>query len=379
MAVNVNTNVSAMTAQRYLNNATNDLNTSMERLSSGSKINSAKDDAAGLQISNRLTAQTRGLDVAMRNANDGISIAQTAEGAMNESTNILQRMRDLSLQSANGSNTDQDRASIQEEVHALQDELNRIAETTSFGGRRLLNGTFGESAFQIGANAGEAILIELTSVRADDSRMGGQRFMSENGKNADWGVEAGKNDMKLEFTTQAGEEISINLFAHAGDDIEEVATYINGQSDKISASVGDEGKLQLFVAEPALEGELTVSGNLATELGFSGGAGEKATVSELDVTSVGGAQASVGVIDSALAYIDRERADLGAKQNRLGHSINNLSNIQENVSASNSRIKDTDFAKETTEMTKAQILQQSSTSILAQAKQLPNAALTLLQ
>ncbi|MCP3700668.1 MAG: flagellin [Aliivibrio sp.] len=379
MAVNVNTNVSAMTAQRYLNNATNDLNNSMERLSSGTKINSAKDDAAGLQISNRLTAQTRGLDVAMRNANDGISIAQTAEGAMNESTNILQRMRDLSLQAANGSNSDQDRASIQEEVHALSDELNRIAETTSFGGRRLLNGTFGESAFQIGANAGEAILIELTSVRADDSRMGGQRFVSENGKSASWNVEAGKNDMKLEFTTQKGEAVSIDINAKAGDDIEELATYINGQSDKISASVGDEGKLQLFVAEPSIEGELSVSGNLASELGLVSGTGIKATVDKLDVTSVGDAQVSIGVIDSALAYIDRERADLGAKQNRLGHSINNLSNIQENVSASNSRIKDTDFAKETTNMTKAQILQQSSTSILAQAKQLPNAALTLLQ
>jgi flagellin len=379
MAVNVNTNVSAMTAQRYLNNATNDLNNSMERLSSGTKINSAKDDAAGLQISNRLTAQTRGLDVAMRNANDGISIAQTAEGAMGESTNILQRMRDLSLQAANGSNTDQDRSSIQEEVHALSDELNRIAETTSFGGRRLLNGTFGESAFQIGANAGEAILIELTSVRADDSRMGGQRFVSENGKGADWGVETGKNDLKLEFTTQKGEAVSIDISAKAGDDIEELATYINGQSDKISASVGDEGKLQLFVAEPSIEGELAVSGSLASELGLAGGAGIKATVDKLDVTSVGDAQVSIGVIDSALAYIDRERADLGAKQNRLGHSINNLSNIQENVSASNSRIKDTDFAKETTNMTKAQILQQSSTSILAQAKQLPNAALTLLQ
>ncbi|WP_300173662.1 flagellin [uncultured Aliivibrio sp.] len=379
MAVNVNTNVSAMTAQRYLNNATNDLNNSMERLSSGTKINSAKDDAAGLQISNRLTAQTRGLDVAMRNANDGISIAQTAEGAMGESTNILQRMRDLSLQAANGSNTDQDRSSIQEEVHALSDELNRIAETTSFGGRRLLNGTFGESAFQIGANAGEAILIELTSVRADDSRMGGQRFVSEIGKSADWGVSAGKSDMKLEFTTQKGEMVSININAKTGDDIEELATYINGQSDKISASVGDEGKLQLFVAEPSIQGELTVSGNLASELGLAGGVGTKATVDKLDVTSVGDAQVSIGVIDSALAYIDRERADLGAKQNRLGHSINNLSNIQENVSASNSRIKDTDFAKETTNMTKAQILQQSSTSILAQAKQLPNAALTLLQ
>ncbi|AAW86361.1 flagellin [Aliivibrio fischeri] len=379
MAVNVNTNVSAMTAQRYLNNATNDLNNSMERLSSGTKINSAKDDAAGLQISNRLTAQTRGLDVAMRNANDGISIAQTAEGAMNESTNILQRMRDLSLQAANGSNSDQDRASIQEEVHALSDELNRIAETTSFGGRRLLNGQFGESAFQIGANAGEAILIKLPSVRADDDSMGGQRFVSENGKSASWNVEPGKNDMKLEFTTKKGEAVSIDISAKAGDDIEELATYINGQSDKISASVGDEGKLQLFVAEPSIEGELSITGNLATELGLESGLGSKATVDKLDVTSVGDAQVSIGVIDSALAYIDRERADLGAKQNRLGHSINNLSNIQENVSASNSRIKDTDFAKETTNMTKAQILQQSSTSILAQAKQLPNAALTLLQ
>ncbi len=138
MSINVNTNVSAMTAQRYLSNATNDLNSSMERLSSGLKINSAKDDAAGLQISNRLTSQTRGLDVAVRNANDGISMAQTAEGAMNETTNILQRMRDLSLQSANGSNTHADRTAIQEEVVALNDELNRIAETTSFGGSRYL-------------------------------------------------------------------------------------------------------------------------------------------------------------------------------------------------------------------------------------------------
>jgi flagellin len=209
--------------------------------------------------------------------------------------------------------------------------------------------------------------------------MGGQRFVSENGKGADWGVETGKNDLKLEFTTKKGEAVSIDISAKTGDDIEELATYINGQSDKISASVGDDGKLQLFAAEPSIQGELTVSGNLASELGLTGGVGTKATVDKLDVTSVGDAQVSIGVIDSALAYIDRERADLGAKQNRLGHSINNLSNIQENVSASNSRIKDTDFAKETTNMTKAQILQQSSTSILAQAKQLPNAALTLLQ
>jgi flagellin len=379
MTIVVNTNVSAMTAQRYLNKSSNDLNTSMERLSSGSKINSAKDDAAGLQISNRLVAQSRGLDVAMRNANDGISIAQTAEGAMNESTSILQRMRDLALQSANGTNSDGDRQSIDEESRALQDELNRIAETTSFGGRKLLNGSFGEASFQIGASSGEAIIMGLTSVRADDSRMGGQSFKAEQPKDQNWGVPANARDMKLEFTTGEGELVSIDMMAKSGDDIEELATYINGQSDKINASVDDEGKLQVFVAERNITGDLAISGGLATELGLNGGPGIKTTVQDVDMTTVGGSQNAVGVIDSALKYIDSQRADLGAKQNRLGHSINNLANVQENVEASNSRIKDTDFAKETTQMTKAQILQQAGTSILAQAKQLPNSALSLLQ
>ncbi|GAA5647371.1 MULTISPECIES: flagellin [Vibrio] len=379
MTINVNTNVSAMTAQRYLNKSSNDLNTSMERLSSGNKINSAKDDAAGLQISNRLTAQSRGLDVAMRNANDGISIAQTAEGAMNESTNILQRIRDLALQSANGTNSASERQALNEEVTALQDELNRIAETTSFGGRKLLNGSFGEASFQIGASSGEAIIMGLTSIRADDYRMGGQSFISEQGKTKEWGVPPTAKDLKLEFTTQDGEAVTLDIIAKEGDDIEELATYINGQTDKMKASVDQDGKLQLFMAEPNLQGNLNISGGLATELGLNGGPGVSTTVQNIDVNTVGGSQNAVGIIDSALKYVDSQRADLGAKQNRLSHSINNLANIQENVEASNSRIKDTDFAKETTAMTKNQILQQAGTSILAQAKQLPNSALTLLQ
>ncbi|ASU22820.1 flagellin [Vibrio qinghaiensis] len=379
MTITVNTNVSALTAQRYLNKATGELNTSMERLSSGNKINSAKDDAAGLQISNRLTAQSRGLDVAMRNANDGISIAQTAEGAMNESTSILQRMRDLALQSANGTNSASERQALDEESTALQDELNRIAETTSFGGRRLLNGSFGEASFQIGASSGEAIIMGLTSIRADDLRMGGQSFIAEQGKNKDWGVPAAARDLKFEFTTQAGELVTLDILAKDGDDIEELATYINGQTDKLKASVDQDGKLQIFAAEPNLQGDLAISGGLATELGLNGGPGVKTTVQDIDITSVGGSQNAVGVLDAALRYVDSQRADLGAKQNRLSHSINNLANIQENVEASNSRIKDTDFAKETTQMTKAQILQQAGTSILAQAKQLPNSAISLLQ
>jgi len=379
MTITVNTNVSAMTAQRYLNKASSELNTSMERLSSGNRINSAKDDAAGLQISNRLGAQSRGLDVAMRNANDGISIAQTAEGAMNESTSILQRMRDLALQSSNGTNSMSERKALNEESVALQDELNRIAETTSFGGRKLLNGTFGEAAFQIGSSSGEAIIMGLTNMRADDSRMGGQTFVSEKGKDKDWGVSPTAKDLKLEFNNGKGDPVSINIQAKPGDDIEELATYINGQTDMVKASVDDDGKLQLFMAQPDIQGNLSISGGLSSELGLNGGPGVKTTVQNIDITTVGGSQNAVGVLDSALKYVDSERADLGAKQNRLGHSINNLSNIQENVEASKSRIKDTDFAKETTQLTKAQILQQASTSILAQAKQLPNAAMKLLQ
>lgn len=380
MGVTVNTNVSAMTAQRYLNKSTNDLNTSMERLSSGSRINSAKDDAAGLQISNRLIAQTRGLDVAMRNANDGISIAQTAEGAMQESTNILQRMRDLSLQSANGANGKSERIAIQEEVAALQDELNRIAETTAFGGRRLLNGSFGEASFQIGADSGEAIIMGLTSIRADDFRMGGTEFIAANGKSAGWEVASTAATLTMAFTTKDGNTINLNIDAKVGDDIEEVATYINGQSDEmVTASVDEAGQLQIFIAEEKLSGNVTFGGGLATSLGLVTGAGAATTTQDIDVSDAGGAQMAVGIIDSAMQYIDSQRADLGAKQNRLSHTISNLSNIQENVSASNSRIRDTDFAKETTELTKGQILQQASTSILAQAKQLPQAALNLLQ
>ncbi|MFW0939353.1 flagellin [Vibrio parahaemolyticus] len=377
MAVNVNTNVSAMTAQRYLNNANSAQQTSMERLSSGFKINSAKDDAAGLQISNRLNVQSRGLDVAVRNANDGISIAQTAEGAMNETTNILQRMRDLSLQSANGSNSKAERVAIQEEVTALNDELNRIAETTSFGGNKLLNGTHGAKSFQIGADNGEAVMLELKDMRSDNKMMGGVSYQAESGKGKDWNVAQGKNDLKISLTDSFGQEQEININAKAGDDIEELATYINGQTDLVKASVDQDGKLQIFAGNNKVEGEVSFSGGLSGELSL-GDVKKNVTVDTIDVTSVGGAQESVAIIDAALKYVDSHRAELGAFQNRFNHAISNLDNINENVNASKSRIKDTDFAKETTAMTKSQILSQASSSILAQAKQAPNSALSLL-
>ncbi|MHA7229853.1 flagellin [Vibrio campbellii] len=376
MAITVNTNVAALVAQRHLTSATDMLNQSMERLSSGKRINSAKDDAAGLQISNRLQSQMRGLDVAVRNANDGISIMQTAEGAMNEVTNIMQRMRDLSLQSANGSNSKAERTALQEEVTALNDELNRIAETTSFGGRKLLNGSFGKSAFQIGAASGEAVQVELKSMRSDSIDMGGFSYIANGRANSDWQVKDGSNDLSMSFTNRFGETETIQINAKAGDDIEELATYINGQTDKVTASVNEDGQLQLFMAGEETSGTLSFSGDLASELGLQLKGYD--AVDNIDITSVGGAQQAVAVLDTAMKYVDSHRAELGAYQNRFNHAINNLDNIHENLAASNSRIQDTDYAKETTQMVKLQILQQVSTSILAQAKQAPNLALTLL-
>ncbi|QFQ76579.1 flagellin [Vibrio harveyi] len=376
MAITVNTNVAALVAQRHLTSATDMLNQSMERLSSGKRINSAKDDAAGLQISNRLQSQMRGLDVAVRNANDGISIMQTAEGAMNEVTNIMQRMRDLSLQSANGSNSKAERTALQEEVSALNDELNRIAETTSFGGRKLLNGSFGKSAFQIGAASGEAVQVELKSMRSDGIEMGGFSYIANGRASSDWQVKDGANELSMSFNNRFGETETIQINAKAGDDIEELATYINGQTDKVTASVNEKGQLQLFMAGEETSGTLSFSGDLASELGLQLKGYD--AVNNIDITSVGGAQQAVAVLDTAMKYVDSHRAELGAYQNRFNHAINNLDNIHENLAASNSRIQDTDYAKETTQMVKQQILQQVSTSILAQAKQAPNLALTLL-
>ncbi|MCG9545733.1 flagellin [Vibrio sp. Isolate33] len=376
MAITVNTNVSALVAQRNLSNANNMLNQSLERLASGSRINSAKDDAAGLQISNRLEVQMSGIDVAVRNANDGISIMQTAEGAMNETTNIMQRMRDLSLQASNGSNSQSERTAIQEEITALNDELNRIAETTSFGGKKLLNGSFGSTSFQIGGSSGEAVQIGLKSMRTDDINMGGFSYVANGMANDSWEVKSNQNDMTMSFTDRFGQPQEITINAKAGDDIEELATYINGQTDLVSASVNDDGQLQIYMSGEDTAGTISFSGSLASELSMSAGYYE--SVDDINVADVGGAQRAVSILDTAMKYVDSHRSELGAMQNRFDHAINNLENVHENLATSNSRIKDTDYAKETTQMLKQQILQQVSTTILAQAKQAPNLALTLL-
>ncbi|EOE4741240.1 flagellin, partial [Vibrio vulnificus] len=197
-------------------------------------------------------------------------------------------------------------------------------------------------------------------------------YQAEEGKDKNWNVAAGDNDLTIALTDSFGNEQEIEINAKAGDDIEELATYINGQTDLVKASVGEGGKLQIFAGNNKVQGEIAFSGSLAGELGL--GEGKNVTVDTIDVTTVQGAQESVAIVDAALKYVDSHRAELGAFQNRFNHAISNLDNINENVNASKSRIKDTDFAKETTQLTKTQILSQASSSILAQAKQAPNSA-----
>lgn len=278
MALYVNTNVSALNAQRQLFDSSNALSTSFERLSSGFRINRAADDAAGLQITDRMTSQIQGLNQAVRNANDAISLVQTTEGALGETTTALQRIRQLAVQSQNGINSSADRLALQKEVSALKTEITRISTDTQFNGVNLLTGTFSAS-FLVGANGGQNISVNLS----------------------------------------AGNLQGVNGFSAAG-------------------------------------------------LGLA----------DSTVANVAGASAVLSAVDQALSAIGGARADLGALQNRFQSTIRNLSNIAENVSAARSRIKDTDFASETAELTRNQIIQQASTTVLSQANQRPQSALQLL-
>jgi flagellin len=493
MALTVNTNIASLNTQRNLNTSSKSLDTSLQRLSTGSRINSAKDDAAGLQIANRLTSQVNGLGVAVRNANDGISLAQTAEGALQQSTNILQRMRDLSLQSANGSNSSSERKALQQEVSNLQSELSRIADTTTFGGRKILDGSFGTSSFQVGSSAYETIDVTVRSASADKigaytaasagsvygataadaataSSAGGTVSIYSGGKQYDSTIALGDTAGEVANKINAGAsgvkasgrtEVNITSDATAFDltigvyksntasgTADSTITLVGATSLKdvvdavqaaggsgLSAKILDDGSLEITSAEGATLDFTTanVSGGTPTfsmdvraaedtdgdgrgdlsgtaqdlsagatgaaagylkltsatqfSLGTGGIEGELtaaasgtlAKVSDIDVSTSRGAQDAIDVIDAALAGIDSQRAQLGAVQNRFENTISNLQNISENASAARSRIQDTDFAAETANLSKNQVLQQAGTAILAQANQLPQAVLSLLR
>ncbi|GAB3487992.1 B-type flagellin [Curvibacter fontanus] len=495
MAAVINTNISSLTAQRNQGSSQASLATSIQRLSSGLRINSAKDDAAGLAISERFTSQIRGLNQAARNANDGISLAQVAEGALGSASNILQRVRELAVQSANATNSASDRQALNQEVGQLVAELDRISQTTEFNGQKILDGTFGTAQFQVGANSGQVIVASTANLRT--SQYGNNQVIASGpsaGSGA-WGANgsvidtvaingalgsasvnlaangtaklaadtinlqtpntgvsaSARTDVQLTFAAagayslllrsdnSADESISFAISATTGaDGLSNAVSAINEKSSKtgVIASlnvagtgiiltnatgndirVGDTatvnagavtvtkyvsdttGTLVAVAGNQTLAADTTannaiISGyvTLDSDKSFAvdattGGAASLIIdgnstlkkVANLDVTTAIRANDSLKTVDSALSFLSGERAKLGALQARFETAISALQITSENLTASRSRIMDADFAAETAALSRAQILQQAGTAMVAQANQIPQGVLALLR
>jgi len=489
MAMQINTNIASLNAQRNLTTTQTSLATSLTRLSSGLRINSAKDDAAGLAISERFTTQINGLNQAARNANDGISLSQTAESALGELTNNLQRIRELAVQSANATNSASDRAALDQEVQQRISEIDRIATQTSFNGRKVLDGSFGNAAFQVGANVGETISVNLTTgmrstqigqiatatgavVTANaltDAGMtiavgtstavavGASVAGAANGQGTDSAYAkvnainaAGVAGLTATATNSHTGAFSTITGATSGTGTGYVSgTYtlvVNGTNVYTAQALGDGGTLtgqqvaaqvNLFssttgVSASFASGSLTFSSSdgrntnvvETIDLGTAGAAGaagsgtgilagqegvirgtitlsasdnivmtgqyadighaatiskDTTTISAVNVLTVAASNTAINRIDSALTSVSALRSTFGAIQNRFESTISNLTAVSENLSAARSRIKDADFAMETANLTRAQILQQAGTAMLAQANSLPQGVLALLQ
>ncbi len=478
MALGINTNVASLNAQNQLGKSQSMNDQALQRLSSGLRINSAKDDAAGLAISTRFQSQISGLGVAQRNANDGISLAQTAEGALDEITNNLQRIRDLSVQSANATNSASDRAALQAEVDQLVEEVDRVATQTTFNGTKVLDGSFTAKSFQVGANVGEKITVDnianarssslgrytgvseadvtvtgaaassnLTvkvgandvvdlgdvsndaksiadalnksgvaglTATADENRVGGvaasgggvvsaagTAVLTINGTDIDVAAVAGDNAAnsraaieainsvssvtgvvaqdkggKLDLVAADGRNVTVG-FAAGGATGADLASFgIGATADAVNASTVD---IEFKTTSDEDGGNLVITGGglaatLTSNIGDTGTA-----LSAIDIGDVSGAEKAINAVDGALQAINSARADLGAVQNRFESTINNLATSVENLSASNSRILDADFAAETAKLSKSQVLQQAGISVLAQANARPQQVLSLLQ
>ncbi|KAB7766559.1 flagellin [Xanthomonas sp. LMG 12461] len=393
MAQVINTNVMSLNAQRNLNTTSASLATTIQRLSSGLRINSAKDDAAGLAISERFTTQIRGLDVASRNANDGISLAQTAEGAMVEIGNNLQRIRELAVQSANATNSTTDRGALNSEVKQLASEIDRVSSQTNFNGTKLLDGSFSGALFQVGADAGQTIGIN-SIVNASAASLGKAGFAAtQTTTNA---LASGTATASGSFSGMVVNGVSIASVSVAVGDVDtdvakKIASAINDKLAQtgVYASLDSSNKLKLESVKGGQDFSFTAgSATGATGITFdqsgiaasaTAAAGTTNFLKDVDISTFQGAQKALSIIDNALTSVNSSRADMGAIQNRFTSTIANLSSTSENLSASRSRIRDTDYAKETAELTRTQILQQAGTAMLAQAKQAPQSVLSLLQ
>jgi flagellin len=464
MGMVINTNIASLNAQRNLGKTQSILDRCIQRLSTGLRINSAKDDAAGLAISDRMTSQIRGINQAVRNANDGISLAQTAEGALQETTNMLQRIREIAVQAANDTNSTSDRQSLQAEVIQLKAEINRIAEATQFNGKNVLDGSMSNATFHVGANAHQVISVSIGDARAtsigayqtastqaqaavlagidyaaadlvvlgskgsatatiavDDSAKTAAEAV--NSVTADTGVTASaRTTVDVTFSIDDNYSFEINgetvTGSVAGGDLSIVAESINAQAattgvtatlnaakNQITLTDNDGDNIEVtnfasvgagqmtFGAAPALvvdgatayaKGSVTLESSLGfaitdTLAAFASDVATLSKISDIDVTTVTDANNALSVVDKAIEKVDSIRANIGAMQSRFEATIANLQNVSENLSAARSRIMDADFAAETAELTKAQIIQQAGVAMLAQANILPQTVLSLFQ
>jgi len=454
----INTNIASLTAQRNLNGSQNSLATSLQRLSTGLRINSAKDDAAGLAISERFTTQIRGLNQAIRNANDGVSFAQTAEGALSTAGDALQRIRELAVQSINDTNSSADRQALNNEVSQLVAEINRISTATQFNGQNILDGSLSTLTFQVGANQGQTIQVSGvdsrgsqlgasfvdgssvtgtglgTTLATDDVSVNGVAvdlagviaaatpsindvITQINAVASDSGVTALKQSTvttpTIAYVAIASGSITVNGVSIALDNVAAgaVEAAINGFSTQTGVTVAQAGGnltfsntdgADIIIADGAtgvlaangddtfsagiklvadVGGSITLAGTEITSLGLTAGAQTLTTqtLNGVDVTNSTSANEALLTLDFALSQVSGLRAELGAVQTRFESTISNLSITSENLSAARSRIRDADFAAETAELTRSQILQQAGIAILSQANALPQNVLALLQ
>ena len=374
MPTTVNTNVMSLNAQRNLTRSDGMLQTALQRLSSGLRINSAKDDAAGMAIAQRFTTQIRGLNQAVRNASDGISLSQTAESALDELTNNLQRIRELAVQSANVTNSASDRAALDAEVQQRVAEIDRIAVQTSFNGVNVLDGTFGSATFQVGANIGDTITISL-SIGVRTSQVGYTATVTESGA---FDTSGGTSDVDITLGDPLAVPPNTTSFTFAQDATrQDVVDQVNAANvDGLSAFIDDAGLIQ-FVSDQ----DITLAGAGLANIGHAAAttAIDATGLDSLSIATVDGANVAMAKIDASLVTVNALRGDLGAVQNRFESTIVNLQTVSENLSASRGRIMDADFAAETANLTKAQILQQAGVAVLAQANAVPQTVLGLLQ
>jgi flagellin len=405
MAATINTNINSLNAQRNLAASANSLSTSMQRLSSGLRVNSAKDDAAGLAISERMNTQIRGLTVAARNANDGISLAQTAEGALGKVGDMLQRMRELAVQSGNATNSVADRAALQAEVSQLTDEIDRVAKQTTFNGQKILDGTFAGAVFQVGANSGDnATLGSLTN-----STSAGLSHVAYAYDNTNTNIDASSVNTltsmptgTLSITVGAGTAIdlgAINAASSGQERMGQIMEAINrksadtGVSAFLQPQASGQFTINLMSAKLDSNGDpqnITLAGFTLATTGFANTAlatsvtaatttTDALGIDTLSITSQANAWVALKKIDSAIDQVNSSRANLGALQSRFESAVSNINIQTENLAAARGRIVDADFAQETSNLSRTQILQQAGTAMVAQANQLPQGVLALLR